>query len=300
MSTKTRNILGVLIGIGLTVAIIISFVTLENEKSELVESKTQLKAELEQRDSAYNEIINVMYEVESKIDRIKKRENLISEVSNKEITRDTKEEMVRDMIKIDSLIIQTNETVARLVSKLNNANMNLNSFKDRIGRLSKDLEERKQSIAVLREDLKAKDVKIAGMTADIQSLEYQVNVQEETITTQNNKIEEVENEMNKAYFAIGTEKSLKEDGLVAKEGGFLGLGKTTELRENAKVDKFSQIDIRTTNRLIVDAEDVNLITEHPKNSYEIVKENDIVKFIEIKNPDEFWRISRYLVVAVKS
>ena len=107
-------------------------------------------------------------------------------------------------------------------------------------------------------------------------------------------------EINTAYFAIGSEKSLIEDGLVNKEGGFLGFGKTSELDPDATKDKFNEIDIRTTDRLIIDAEKVSLITEHPSNSYEIVKEGDVVKYLDIKNPEKFWKISKYLVVAVRS
>lgn len=300
MKTRTKNIIGVLIGLGLTTILAMTFVDLNNEKAQLAVSNVNLEKELETRDSAYNEIINVMFEVESKIEKIKARENLISDMSIGELSKDTKDRMVEDMGKIDSLIVETNETVARLVAKLDNANMNLHSFKKRINQLSKDLENQTQSIATLKEELSKKDVQIADLSADVKSLEYEVSVQEETITTQMNKIAMQEAEMSKAYFAIGTEKALEKDGLVAKEGGFLWFGKTTELQENAAMDKFSEIDIRTTGRLIVDAEEVNFITEHPTSSYEIVRDGNLIRFIEIKDPKEFWKISKYLVVAVKS
>lgn len=300
MKTRTKNIIGVLIGLGLTVALAMAFINIRNEKTQLAETKVSLEKELHTRDSAYNEIINVMYEVESKIEKIKARENLISNMSSGELTMSIKDQMVADMGRIDSLIIETNETVSKLVSKLDNANMNLNSFKKRINQLSKDLKDRQQSIVSLKKDLEEKDVVIADLSADVKSLEYEVSIQEETITTQMNKIVMQEDEMSKAYFAIGTEKALEKDGLVAKEGGFLWFGKTTELQENAAQNKFSEIDIRTTGRLIVDAEEVDLITEHPTNSYEIVKDGDVIRFIEITDPEEFWKISKYLVVAVKS
>jgi chromosome segregation ATPase len=301
MKTQTKNILAVVIGLAITVGLVTVFISMQEEKDELTVQSVQLEQELQKRDSAYNEIIDIMYGVENKIERIKKRENLLSEVSNNnDFTAADKKQMVKDMSMIDSLIVQTNETVARLVSKLDNANINLNSFKNRVNQLSNELEDRKKSIATLRDELKEKDVAIAEMTADIKSLEYRVDTQEETLNTQMTKINLQQEKLNKAFFAIGSEKSLVEDGLVSREGGFLWFGKTNELDPDAAKNKFSEIDIRTTNRLIVDAAKVDLITEHPSDSYEIVKEGELIKYIDIKNPDKFWEISKYLVVAVKS
>jgi chromosome segregation ATPase len=283
-----------------TVGLIGVYFSMEEEKEQLTEKSTQLEEELHMRDSAYNEIIDIMYGVESKIESIKQRENIISEVSNGDFNKRDKDQMIADMGMIDNLIVETNETVAKLVSKLDNANINLNSFKNRVNQLSKELDERKISIQTLREDLKTKDVQIAEMTADLNTLEYRVDVQESTIDMQINKINKQEDELSKAYFAIGTEKSLREDGLITKEGGFLWIGKTTELDENAAQEKFSEIDIRTTGRLIIDAEKINLVTEHPSDSYELIKEGNVIKYIDIKNPAEFWKISKYLVVVVKS
>ncbi len=301
MKSSTKNILAVVIGLVITVGLAAIFVSMQEEKKELTVQSIQLEEELQQRDSAYNEIIDIMYGVETKIDKIKQRENLLSDVSSSnDFTKADKKQMVKDMSMIDSLIVETNQTVARLVSKLDNANINLNSFKNRVNQLSKELEDRKLSIAALRDELKEKDVAIADLTTDLKSLEYQVETQEGMIDTQMNKINMQQEKLNKAFFAIGSEKSLVEDGLVSKEGGFLWFGKTNELDPDAAKDKFSEIDIRTTNRLIVDAERVDLITEHPSDSYEIVRDGNMIRYIDIKNPDKFWEISKYLVVAVKS
>ncbi|WP_421763233.1 hypothetical protein [Ekhidna sp.] len=301
MKKQTKNILAVVIGLVFTVALAVVFISIQEEKKELTVQSKQLEEELQERDSAYNEIIDIMYTVESRIEKIKQRENLLTDVSgSNDFTPADKKQMVKDMTMIDSLIVETNETVSRLVAKLDNANINLNSFKNRVNQLARELDDRKKSIALLREELQEKEVEIAELSTDIKSLEYQVDIQEETIDTQMTKITMQQDQMSKAFFAIGTEKSLLEDGLVNKEGGFLWFGKTNELDPDAAREKFSEIDIRTTNRLIVDAEKVDLITEHPSDSYEIVKDGEVIKYIDIKNPEKFWEISRYLVVAVKS
>lgn len=287
--------------IALVATLSVALYTMHNDKVKLNEQSLALKETLDKKDSAYNEIIDIMYSVEQRIDKIKNRENLLTKINSKDdITAEDKDQMVKDMSMIDSLIIETNRTVAKLVAKLDNANINLNSFKDRVNKLSKDLEERQQSILALRTELKEKDVAISEMSANIETLEHKVYSQDLTINTQLDQIAKQETKMNTVYYAINTEKALVEEGLVSKEGGFLWFGKTNELDPNASQEKFIPMDIREVKVLPVNAEKVELITEHPSDSYEMVRDGDVVKFISIKDPKKFWGISRYLVLAVNS
>lgn len=287
-----------------TLAVVVSltalYFTIEDEKEQLSLKSIQLEEELQDRDSAYSEIIDIMYSLESQVGNIKLRENLVSEISSGDLTKSNKRQLVHDMDMIDSLILETNGKVTRLISKLETANVNLNTFKSRIKELSKELVERKESIDALRKDLADKNVQLADMSTDLKMLEYRTEVQDDRISRQLIALDEKEKKINQAYYAIGTEKVLIEEGLVVKEGGVLGLGKTTALERDVPQEKFQEIDIRQTQNLLIDSEKVSLITEHPSDSYEMVKEGETTKFIKILDPNEFWRISKYLVVSVKS
>lgn len=300
MKNQTTKILLFSFVILVTVGILASYFILEDEREKLVEKAVQLEQELQERDSAYNEIIDIMYAVESKIESIKDRESFISETSSGEFDLDEKNRMIDDMNSIDQLIIETNEKVSRLSSKLEKADINLKSFQNRVAALSTELQERKVAIGSLRQELKNRDIQIADMSIDLSALEYQVGEQESTIATQATKIDLQEDELSKAYFAMGTKEALKEDGLVTQEGGVLWFGKTTEIKANLDQEKFSEIDIWSTKRLYVDSKKIDLVTEHPSDSYELVKEGDSIIFLEIKDPKEFWKISKYLVVATRS
>ena len=115
------------------------------------------------------------------------------------------------------------------------------------------------------------------------------------------KVQESElDDLNKAYYALGTSKELREKGVVKKEGGFLGLGKTKSLNDNIDESDFSEIDIRETKTILVNSEKVNLITEHPSGSYEFVKDTvNNTEVLAINNPDEFYKFSRYIVLEIK-
>ena len=74
------------------------YFTMEDEKDQLVEKSTQLEEELQLRDSAYNEIIDIMYGVETKIEKIKDRENIITDVTSRDFNQSDKDRMIKDCL----------------------------------------------------------------------------------------------------------------------------------------------------------------------------------------------------------
>ncbi len=112
-------------------------------------------------------------------------------------------------------------------------------------------------------------------------------------------IDEKTSQMNTAYYAAGTFRELQEEEILSKEGGFLGLGRTEVLNENAAKERFNQINIRETLFFPVQGEKVELVTSHPSNSYRIEKTKDDQTQLVVSDPDKFWESSRYLVMMVK-
>lgn len=300
MNDKSLKITLIIAALVVTGGLCALFYTMEEEKSQLSMQSSQLEQELAARDSAYNQILSIMYSVESKIEQIKDREHLISDLSVGEVNQMDKMQLSKDLNLIDSMILETNDKVASLASRLDQATFNLKSFKAKVKELSEELEERQTSILALKENLEAKDIQIVELTTNVNNLNERVDAQNSTIDIQRKKIDQQEELMHKAYMAIGTEKILQEEGLVVREGGFLGIGKITDINSQMPQEKFNEIDIRTTTSLEIDSKKVSLITEHPPHSYELVKDGDKIKSLKIINPEEFWKISKYLVVAVNS
>lgn len=299
MKRQTKNWILLLSLLIILVVFAVLFEMADSDKKEWIDRSAALEEELMVRDSTYDQVIDILYAVEEQIDNIKYREKLVSMTSEDGLTENKKRGLVSDMRSIDSLIVTTNETVGRLLAQLDNAQMDLKSFKNRVYHLSKELEERKAEYEVLRNDLKSKDMEIAKMTFTVQNLEDKVLDHERMIDNQLTEIAIREEKLNTAFLTIDSKKSLIENGVVVKEGGFLWFGKNLSLRDDAPAEKFSMIDIRNTSRLIVDAKDVELITDHPSDSYQIIREGDLIKHIDITDPGNFWRISKYLVLAVE-
>jgi peptidoglycan hydrolase CwlO-like protein len=300
MNTKIKKSILLIIGVAVAGSITFTSCTYKEEREKLKSEATALEEELQARDSAYNEIMELMVGVEKQIDQIKEKENLVSVNSQGDVTKSDKSQMVADMQAIDQLIQKSNQRIDMLTEKLNNAGLNVKSFKNRIAELSNNLEEREASVASLKDELEKKNVQIAELNTEVNSLSAAVDSRDSTIETQLDKLKRQTYELNKAFVVVAPEKQLQESGIVTKEGGFLWMGKTTELSEDATKDNFVEIDIAETDHFVIDAEKVKMVTEHPSDSYEFVKEGEKVQYLRIKDPKRFWEISKYLVVSTKS
>ena len=156
------------------------------------------------------------------------------------------------------------------------------------------MKQRENEISELKSALVEKDFAIEQLNTRMTEQQVVIKQRDEKITNQTN-------EMNKAFIAYGTYKDLKEKGILSKEGGFLGLGKKALLPADFSDGAFTQINITETKTIPVNSKAAKFITEHPSGSYEMIRDKDNkIASIEIKDPAQFWKISKYAVVEIKN
>ena len=64
-------------------------------------------------------------------------------------------------------------------------------------------------------------------------------------------------------------------------------------------DYFTEIDIRKGKEIKLYSKRAQLLTAHPAGSYEMVKDDKEQITLKITNPNQFWSVSRYLVIQVR-
>ena len=99
----------------------------------------------------------------------------------------------------------------------------------------------------------------------------------------------------------GTSDDLMERNIIEKEGGFIGLGKVERLNSQINIHTLNVLDIREVSSFPLNSKNVELVTEHPQDSYEIVKneeENKVDKLV-IVDPERFWESTKVLVMLTK-
>jgi hypothetical protein len=159
-------------------------------------------------------------------------------------------------------------------------------------------------VANLNSQIESKDIEIANLTQDVQRLNIDVSnltnqvekvTQEVQEKTQTIAIQTVE--LNKAYYAIGTVKELRDNNVLEKAGGVLGVGRTLIMKKDFNRDYFTEVDIRQFTQLPLMVKKAKVISEHPLDSYHItgVKTKDTL-FVD--NPQLFWKASKFLLIVL--
>lgn len=261
---------------------------MNNERNSFTET-------LSVRDSTLNDWLQTFTQIENDLNTIKQKESLITinNSDNVEFTSTRKEQILQDIKSISMRLDENRKKLASLSAQLKNSGREIKGLQEMITGLEVKLQEYQSQIAGLTTTVNERDIEIGELNILASDLRTTVTEKEELISTQ-------VAEMNKAYLAAGSFKDLKEMGIVSKDGGFLGLGRTESIVNNITDSLFSQIDISQLKYIPVNSRDAKLITEHPASSYEFVRESDDkIAHIEIKDPAQFWKISRYAVVEIK-
>jgi hypothetical protein len=263
----------------------------EGEMAARAESD-QLKNELVARDSLITEMALSFDAIEKNIELMDEREKLLGESAEGELSLDKRQRIVRDVQLMNGLMLESRERIADLTKRLDKSKIDAGGLRKKLKDLDMMLASRDSSIATMKDELLARDFKIEQVNEQLTAIELEVAKREAIIEQQTTQL-------NTGWYAVGTSKELQERGLVTKTGGFIGIGKQTSLNEEAKLGQFKSVDVRDTKRVTLDGKKATLVTEHPKDSYTIVENGTEMAYLEIKDPEAFWRLSKYMVVEVK-
>jgi len=282
----------------IVVAAIVLFTMHKKEKEEqmiLMESQQQaFTNQLTSRDSVINEYMATVSEIEQNLSLVKQKENIITiQSSGGELSKNKKEQIMKDIEYINALLAQNRDKIASLNAQLKKSGGVIKGLQERITQLEASVKQSETEIADLKTVLIEKDFQIGQLNTRVSDQEVVIAQKEEKIS---NQIAE----MNKAFYTTGNYKELKAKGLVTKEGGFIGLGRKASVTGSLPESLFTRIDITQLTSIPVNSKTAKLLTDHPVNSYEFVKDQDKkIVSLEIKDAAEFWRLSKYAVVEIK-
>ncbi len=268
----------------------------KEERVSLLETQShQFSEQLTRRDSVINEWVATFDQIEKDLNVVKEQEHILTvQSSDPEFTEERKQQILKDIEYINTLLDQNKKKIASLNAQLKKSGGSLKSLQDKIAVLEASMITRENEISDLKLALVNKDFEIEELNTRMTDLQLAILQKDERINQQTDG-------MNKAFLASGTYKDLKEKGLVSKEGGFLGLGKKEMLVEDFADTSFAQINITETLTIPVNSKVVKLITDHPSSSYEMIHDSENkIAYIEIKDPNQFWKISKYAVVEIKN
>lgn len=268
------------------------------EKDRMIAERDSLEYELQNRDETVGGFFKAFNEIQDNLNTIKEKEQIINiTASGTHLEQGAKDQINEDIITIYKLLLKNKNDLIVLKKEMRDKNVNIAGFSETIDKLTKEIEQKDKEIEALKQELSARYLDIDNLNRQIGDL--QINIDSLAISN-SKKSEELDKNitaLNTAYFVYGTTKELKEHQVITKAGGFIGIGGIEKLMEDFNKSYFTKIDIRNKSIIPLYADKAKLITTHPVGSYEIKGEKKADSLV-IKNPKEFWSVSKYLVIVV--
>jgi len=267
----------------------------EQQILDLQSDKARLEREYERKDSLLNELFLSVNAIEKNLSDITLKEKLITDAPATELRSDldVREKIMEEIIMINNIIEENKKRISQLKNQLKKSDVNIASLQDNIKLLTQRIEEKEREIADLKEQLVKANFKIEQLNATVDTLEEANAEKSKVISQQDLQIVE----MNTVWYVIGTKKELQDKEIIDKSGGLFS--DDMKMNDMINPDDFTTADIRKITRINFETKKAELATVHPAGSYKFIEEDELVKGIEILNPSEFWKSSRFLVVIIK-
>lgn len=263
--------------------------SLKAQNDSLQNAKTKLQEEVDGYFSDMNQI-------EQNIEKIKSTENVISvQPAGKELSEDIRSKISEDMTYINDMLEANKAELSRLKTKIRKSSFKSSQLEHTISRLTKSLEEETTKVALLQVELAEKDSIIIKLDTKVNDLGKNVEDLSTENKTKETKIKEQDETIHTAWYVFGTLNELKQQKIVTTDG-ILRTQKV--LQRDFNKNYFVRIDARNTKSIPLYSTHAKILTSHPKSSYTLDKENGNFVLI-ILDTDEFWSISKYLVVEVE-
>ena len=245
----------------------------------------------------FEEMLQLMNEVEDGFRQMKEAENylIVQQNATGDVDKTTREKLKSDMQLVAQTLKENKEKLARLQSQLKNSKYQSSQLKQTVDRLSAEIESKTAMITSLQEDLAKRDIRIKELDDAVSDLSGKVTDLSQETEEQKNTISTQDKELNTVFYVFGTTKELKEQKILS--GG--GLFKAKEvMKGDFNKDYFTKADLRTLKEIPLEMKKAKILTNHPEGSYSLVKNDKGLLTLVISDPQNFWSLSKYLVVNV--
>ena len=263
----------------------------KKEAESLKARNDSLLAQTTQKDEAINDFIGSINDIQSALDTIKLKENIITVSTGKggELNLSAKDQIKSDITSIYQLLLQNKHDLSVLSNKLKKSGMQVTELQKLVARLQKDITEKNAEIGTLRDKLAKMNIVIETANLKIDTLTQEVRSKGNQISEQSQTIAQQDAALNAAYYIIGNSKELKKNGVI---------GKGDKILPDFNKDLFTKIDMRKTTEISILSKKAKLLSNHPTTSYKLTGDKKIIQALEITDYKAFWMNVRYLVILV--
>lgn len=281
----------------------------ENQTSEpvsqtrLEKENRELKEEIAKRDRFIKTAMKIIREVDESLEQVNNTHITLIEESHEMKTnqkarwKEIGSHMLNEIETMNEYLKKSKNKILSLETQLSDYKKKFNDFNLIVRSLKNAILQKQEAIDSLKKEIKQHMEKIAELRKEISAKDETIYEQDQIIGTQEEMIAGISSKLNTRYFIIGTKRRLKQEGIIQKKGGVLGMGTTWVLSPSLKNCKFKCID-KSHPTIIVGAKVKQILPERDKRSYDIANIKDgTASVLVIYKPDIFWQ-SRYLAIII--
>lgn len=300
MSLPLAVVLMVLIAAAGTVA----FFTERNQKMNLLDDKDRVMQEQQ------SNVLATYDRIEKNLASIRESENMISkDFSSPEYNSNlSPEDRIQNEINyIRNLIDENNSLIASLNNQIDIKNAriegyekNIRDYQAKVTGFQQQLDQLVAEKELLKKDLDNTIRVKEQLATQVVHLDSTVTEKNGVIADQQQQITDRELALHTAYYRVDNYRNLRDQEILEKEGGVLGINRVTSLSDNLDNGLFAKIDTREVTKIPIAARRWEIVTGQDPSSYEVVYDmNKETEWLNITDPEKFWSKSKYLVVVVR-
>ena len=249
------------------------------------------------KDSEIDSLFTMLNEIEDNLSMINSKYTAVQQMrrATTEGSVNQRKEIADQIASIESMMADNKQKIAQLNKKVSTLTGKTTDLEAYITRMEDRAAAQEQQINNLMAELQNSKEIIENLNRDVQQLTTTNQEKDQTIAQQ-------AAEANRAWFIVGSYNELSEAGIVAKTGGFIGIGRKQGTVADMNTDLFNEIDRTKVTTIAINKKKAVVISQHPDNSYELVADEDnpsITAYLRILNPAQFWKYTDYLVVSTK-
>ena len=285
-----KKVLTVL-SVALVALLLSSCVESSKKYQALLAEKEALAVENQNLENEFNTTVGIINEVENNLQAIRDAEGMLT-VKQEGSERD---QLVSELLQIKERMADNRARLDSLSQVLENSGRNNGNLRAQIKKLQAQIAEKEEMIAGLQATIAEKDGKIADLNTKVEGLNNELDNANNEIKNLNDQALAQTDEMNTVYYIGAKAKELKEKGII--------LSAKKIFKGDVPTKEFTKADMRELNTIVFQTKKAVVLTTHPVDSYTLTKDKDAdgnkIVTLEITNPAQFWKVTRYLVVLTK-
>ncbi len=265
---------------------------------QLQRENDSLRNALQQSDFTIQQYLAAFNEIQENLNEIKQKENIITLSTTGvegELSDNVKEQISEDIQTIYRLMLENKQKLEEMKRQLAASKSKNKELLRTIQLYEQQLQLKDQEINKLRKRLEQLNINIQELNEQVAELQQNLDTLKQIQQQQAQTIHQQDVALHTAYYVVGTKRELMDHGVIDREGILSKL----DITGNFDKDYFTRIDTRQVIRIPVMAKKIQIMTKHPVGSYELEQSEGQITYLVIKDPDQFWETSKFLVIMIK-